>query len=157
PIDDLPGPHRVLHTSERSDVLGRVTLQNHKIRLKTSGDSSHLFRFPKPLGGGRGQRNEKLAKAHSPLGHQHVLLPGIIVEIPDIGSEKNRPSRGEPGSQLASRSSDNLLLRRYAVVAAVVLPNFERWYDGHSPRLHHRKDRFVPRAGLGRGVSDDID
>src|SRR6266516_1199273 len=41
-------------------------------------------------------------------------------------------------------------------MAHVVLPYCKGWCEGHSPVLHRRKDRFVPRAGVGSGVSNDI-
>src|SRR5207244_8010870 len=44
----------------------------------------------------------------------------------------------------------------YAVVAHVVLPRGKSWCEGHSLFLDRRKDRFVPWAGVGSCVSDDI-
>src|SRR5437016_13883751 len=53
--------------------------------------------------------------------HQRVFLTGIIVDGADVSSKENRPSGGEPGSQLADFRIGNLLLGRDAVVAHVVL------------------------------------
>src|SRR5438105_14600471 len=94
--------------------------------------------------------SENLAKAHPRLGHQVVLLARIGVDGAEIGSEKYRSSSGKPGSQLAERGTDQLLLSRDAVVPQEVLPHCERRCQACSPLLHRRPERLVARAGSRR-------
>jgi hypothetical protein len=115
------------------------------------------FVSPNRSAGRSRQGSENLAEAHSRFGHQGILLGGIVVHSAEIISEENRPPRGNPSPQLADDSFGNLLLSRYAVVARVVLPYPEGWCQGDSTFLHGSKDRFVPWAGVGSGVSDGID
>ncbi len=99
-------------------------------------------------------------EGHPGPGHQGVFLAGIILDCAEVVSEKNRPSSGDPSPQLGDPGGSDAFLAGYAVVPHVVLPHGQGRGESDGlfldPVLDPSKDRFVPWAGAGSGVSDDI-
>jgi hypothetical protein len=109
-----------------------------------------------PRSGSGGERGEDLGKGHPGLRHQCVLLGGIGIDGAEIGPEQDLSSGGEPQPQLIDARLHHPLLDGQAVVAQERFPEHQRGRERSAPLPHCGQQRFVPRAEVRRGVSDDV-
>src|SRR5215213_8665284 len=79
PVDQLSIPDRIAHSRKRSNVPRRVRAQGNKVRDQARSDPPEPAPFSKFLGRRGRERGKDLAKRHSRLGHQSILVAGIIL------------------------------------------------------------------------------